>query len=189
MNRSIKIEIKESPKLLKRLYRHENDKRKAERLLFLYLLKTGQISSLLQGSELLMHHRHTLSDWLEKYEHGGIKALLLREKPGGNTPKVSLDLKDMLEEKLKSEGFSSYKEAHEFMQEHGYEYTYDAAVKYLKKHHDTRLKTARPQHIKQDPDARDDFKKTLVKSSKNISRQILKEKSASTFRMSPDLVE
>jgi len=100
MNRSIKIEITESPKELKRLYRSETDKRKAERIQFLYLLKTNQISSLLHGSKQLMHHRHTLSHWLEKYENGGLEGLLAREKPGGNKPLVSAELQNILEKKL-----------------------------------------------------------------------------------------
>ena len=166
MNRSIKIEIKESAKTLKQLYRSETDKRKAERLHFLYLLKTQQISSLLQGTKQLMQHRHTLSTWLQKYEEGGLEGLLKRDKPGGQKPKVSPELKALLEEKLENEGFNSFKDAHAFMQEHGYEYTYGAAMTYLKKHHNARLKTVRPQHVKQNPEQRETFKKILVKSSR-----------------------
>jgi len=51
------------------------------------------------------------------------------------------------------------------MQEYGYECGYHAAMKYLKTHHNARLKTVRPQHVKQDIGDRDFFKKILVKSS------------------------
>lgn len=176
MNRSIKIEILESPAKLKKMYRSETDKRKSERLQFLYLLKTSEIKSLSQGAKILMHHRHTLSSWLEKYESGGLEELLKRDVPGGNPPSVSDSLKELLEERLNENGFSSYKEAHEFMQDHGYISGYDAASNYLKKYHETRLKTSRPQHIKQDPEAREAFKKTLLSKSKKPSPIITQEK-------------
>jgi len=165
MNRSIKIKITESEEDLKRLYRQESDKRQAERLLFLYWLKSEKIASLSQASEQLMCHRHTLSKWLNKYEEGGLIELLRRESPTGKPSGVSPELTELLDERLEDNGFASYKDAYFFMQKHGYSSSYSSAVKHLKKHHGTRLKTARPQHIKQDKEARNYFKKTLVKSS------------------------
>ena len=176
MNRSIKIKVTESADELKRMYRSETDKRKAERIQFLYLLKTNKISSLSDAMDILMAHRHTFAEWLNKYEQGGLEDLLRRESPGGNPPNVTPELHDLLEERLKNEGFSSYKDAYAFMQEHGFPSSYDAALKYLKKHHNTRLKTSRPQHVKQDEEEREAFKKTLVKSSrKPVSNTTLKK--------------
>jgi len=180
MNRSIRIPIKESAEEIKQMYIQETDKRRAERLQFLYLLKTKQINSLTEGTQILMHHRHTLSRWLNAYENGGIELLLERESPPGRQANVSEELKQLLEEKLASNGFASYKDAHAFMQQHGYTGDYNSALHYLKKHHETRIKVTRPQHIKQDTEARDAFKKTLVTSSqkrslKPLNRKILKK--------------
>lgn len=166
MNRSIKIKITESEEELKRLYSQESDKRQAERLQFLYWLKSETVTSLSQAAEQLMCHRHTLSKWLNKYEEGGLKELLRRESPTGKPSGVSQELSEKLDERLENEGFASYKDAYAFMQEHGYPSSYSSGIKHLKKHHGTRLKTARPQHIKQNPEARDAFKKTLLKSLK-----------------------
>ena len=178
MNRSIKIEIIESEEDIKQKYLQETDKRRAERLHFLYLLKTRQLSSLTEGTKLLMHHRHTLSSWLTNYEQGGIDALLERSSPPGRKSSVSEELKELLEEKLSTEGFASYKDAHAFMQQHDYSGDYNSALQYLKKHHETRVKVSRPQHIKQDKEARDAFKKTLVKSSQKKSLNPLNRKAS-----------
>lgn len=176
MNRSIKIEIKESAEELRRLYHCETDKRKAERLQFLYLLKTQKVTSLTEATNLLMYHRHTYASWVNKYEQGGLEELLRREQPGGMRPNVTAELKKLLDEHLEKDGFSSYKEAYAFMQEHGFPSSYDAAMKYLKKYHNTRLKTSRPRHIKQDQEALESFKKTLVKSSRNSAGKTRQKK-------------
>lgn len=159
MNRSIRIPIQESAEQLKKLYLQETDKRRAERIHFLYLLKTEQITSFKQGTHLLMHHRHTLSRWLVAYEEGGLDQMLERESPPGRPPAVSDELRDLLEAKLKANGFASFKDAHAFMQQHGYTGDYNSGMHYLKTHHQARLKVARPQHVKQDPQQRDAFKK------------------------------
>lgn len=189
MNRSIRIPIKESAEELKQMYIQETDKRRAERVQFLYLLKTEQITSLSHGTQLLIHHRHTLSRWLSSYENGGLEQLLERESPPGRPVSVSGELQKLLEDKLSTNGFESYKDAHAFMQQHGYTGDYNSALHYLKKHQETRIKVTRPQHIKQDKEARDAFKKTLVVSSVNRSKTLPVQILPSTSRTNPDLEE
>ena len=171
MNRSIKIEIKESIEELQALHRAENEKYRAERLLFLYLLNTKQAKSLSQAAKLLMHHRHTMRTWFNKYAEGGLEELLRREEPGGNLPQISDELYQLLDERLSHEGFASYKEAYAFMVERGYTNTYDTAYQLIRREFNTRLNVSRPQHVKQDPEKREAFKKTLLKSSAKRARR------------------
>lgn len=164
MNRSIRIEIQETAEELKQLHKQQPDKHLAQRIWFLYLLKTGTLTRLSQGPDLLNQHRHTLGRWLKAYETGGLSGLLQRESPPGQSSSIPPELAVKFEEKLNTTGFpGGYVEAFQFAQEHGWDVGYFGVRKYLKTHFGTKLKVARPQHLKQDPEVREAFKKTASK--------------------------
>lgn len=185
MNRSIRIEIQETAEELKQLHKQQPDKHLAQRLWFLYLLKTGTLKRLSQGPDLLNQHRHTLGRWLKAYETGGLTGLMQRESPPGQSSRIPPELAAKFEERLNTTGFpGGYVEAYAFAQEHGWEVGYFGVRKYLKTHFGTQLKVARPQHFKQDPKARETFKKTASKplSMKRSPTSRAIRKSTSTFK-------
>lgn len=171
MNRSIRIEIAESAEDLKRLHKQQPDKYLAHRILFLYLLKTGKLTRLSQGPEVLNQHRKTLGEWLDKYRQGGLAGLLQRASPPGPQSSVSPELEANFKAVLESTGFpGGYREAHAFAQEHGCALGYHAIRNFLRTRFGTKLKVARPKHHKQDPEALEAFKKkTLRPKSKPLS--------------------
>lgn len=88
---------------------HEKEGRRKERLQFLYGLKIGTLKTLSQASKWLGRHRNTLSEWLVKYETGGLSQLLDRQKTPGRTPTLKGEILNQLKEQLsKPEGFNSY---------------------------------------------------------------------------------
>lgn len=171
MNRSIRIEIAESAEELKRLHKQQPDKHLAQRILFLYVLKTGKLTRLSHGPAILNQHRKTLGEWLDKYRQGGLEGLLQRQSPPGPSSSVSPELEAKFKAVLESTGFpGGYREAHAFAQEHGCNLGYHAIRKFLRSRFGTKLKVARPKHHKQAPEAVDAFKKrTLLPKSKRPS--------------------
>lgn len=190
MNRSIQIEIAESAEDLKRLHKQQPDKYLAQRIHFLYLLKTGTLTRLSQGPVLLNQHRKTLGDWLNKYRHGGLEGLLQRESPPGRQSSVSPELETKFKAVVESTGFpGGYREAHAFAQEHGCDLGYHAIRNFLRTRFETKLKVARPQHHKQDPEALEAFKKrtSAPKSKPRSPANPGTRRSTSTSKMKADL--
>jgi transposase len=190
MNRSIRIEIAETAEALKLLHKQQPDKHLAQRLLFLYLLKTGTLTRLSQGPKLLNLHRHTLRRWLNTYLEGGLDALLQRESPPGRTSSISPELEAKFEERVNGVGFpGGYREAFEFAQEHGSDMGYFGIRKYLRTRFGTKLKVARPQHHKQDKEALEAFKKKTLKpkSAKRSTANLVMGKSTSISKTKADL--
>lgn len=75
-------EVSESTQRLERLVRKEKDARIQRRFQMLLLLKTGEAESRSAAARELGVHRHTVSDWLDLYEEGGIEKIQKIEDPG-----------------------------------------------------------------------------------------------------------
>lgn len=191
MNRRIDVEISESVEELKRLHKQQPDKRLAQRIHFLLLLKTGQLKRLSQGPDLLNQHRHTLRRWLLRYTQGGLEALLTDETPPGRPSGISSELEAQFEKVLTTTGFAGgYREAHAFAQEQGCTLSYHAVRTFLRNRFGTKPKVARPKHAKQDPEALEAFKKKdLPTPSKRLLRaNLAMTKSSSISKTKRDSV-
>jgi transposase len=97
-------------------------------------------------------HRHTVSDWLELYEEGGIEKIQQVEDPGPEPgqqsipPEVMEALKDRLAE---PEGFGSYKEIQQWLaEEQGLELCYSTVHGIVRYELGAKLKSPRPSHPK-----------------------------------------
>ena len=110
------IEIVETPQKLKDLMRQEKDAVRQEKLLVLYWLKTQMVDSVLSAAVRLGKHRTTIQRWLSSYRTGGI-AELLSQKPRSGKPRImKAEIVEKLEKELSQpEGFSSYKEVHQWL--------------------------------------------------------------------------
>ncbi len=103
------LEIQEEVEELKSLLHRQKTPSDRERVQFLYLLKSGQASSMQQAAELLGRHRVTLQKWARCYREGGIKTLLSHKPRTGRQPSLPDWAQKALQERLEQgEGFESY---------------------------------------------------------------------------------
>ena len=87
-----------------------------EKLQVLYWLKTQTVETVLSAAVRLGKHRTTIQRWLSSYRSGGI-AELLSQKPRSGRPRImNAQIVEKLEQELsEAEGFSSYKEVHQWL--------------------------------------------------------------------------
>ena len=111
-----KIEIRETAAELKTLLRQEKDVLRHEKLQVLYWLKTQTVDSILSAAVRLGKHRTTIQRWMSSYRSGRIEELLL-PKPRSGRPRImnSETVERISKELSEPEGFSSYKEVHEWL--------------------------------------------------------------------------
>ena len=83
-------EVTESVDELERLVRKEKDAQIQRRFQMLLLLKTGEAKSRSGAARQLGVHRHTVSDWVELYEEGGIEKIQQVEDPGPESGQQSI---------------------------------------------------------------------------------------------------
>ena len=145
-------EITESVEKLERLVRKEKDAQIQRRFQMLLLLKTGEAKSRSGAARQLGVHRHTVSDWVELYEEGGIEKIQEVEDPGPEPgqesipPEVMETLKNRLSE---PEGFGSYKEIQQWLaDEHGVELPYSTVHGIVRYDLEAKPKVPRPSHPK-----------------------------------------
>src|SRR4028119_151859 len=170
MSGVVRIEIRETPEELKTLMRKEKDVLRYEKLQVLYWLKTKTVDSVLSAAVRLDKHRTTIQSWLSSYRSGGI-AELLSQKPRSGRPRImTTQIVEKLEKELSEpEGFSSYKEVHQWLTS-----CCDVPVAYRTVHQWTRyrlqgkLKVPRPVSEKQKAGAVEEFKKNSHFSSKPV---------------------
>jgi len=161
MSGVVRIEIRETTEELKTLMRKEKDATRHEKLQVLYWLKTKTIDSVLSAAVRLGKHRTTIQRWLSSYRSGGI-AELLSQKPRSGRPRImNAQIVEKLEQELSEpEGFSSYKEVHQWLTS-----CCDVPVAYRTVHQWARyrlkgkLKVPRPVSEKQKVGAVEEFKK------------------------------
>ena len=116
MSGVVKIVIRETAAELKTLLGREKDAMRHEKLLLLYWLKTKTVDSVLSAAVRLGKHRTTIQRWLSSYRTGGIEELLC-QKPRAGLPRIMTpEIVEKLSEELNQvEGFSSYKEVHQWL--------------------------------------------------------------------------
>ena len=164
MSGVVKIEIRETEEELKALLRREKDAHRHEKLQVLYWLKTQTVDSVLSAAVRLGKNRTTIQRWLSSYRSGGIEELLL-QKPRSGRPKImNPEIVERLSKELQEpEGFSSYKEGHQWLTS-----CCEVKVAYRTVHQWTRyrlkgkLKVPRPVSEKQKKGAVAEFKKNCL---------------------------
>jgi transposase len=158
------IQVQESlDNLAERLRQAETPTAK-ERLQVLYWLKQDNAPSISTLAQAIGKHRSTVQTWLSKYREGGIESMLeVGQSPGGVRviPQwAEVALAKRLEQEDK--GFGSYGEVQQWLLETlGIEAQYHAVYQMTRYRLKAKLKVARPQNSKQDPEQRETFKKNL----------------------------
>ena len=113
-------EVTEPVEQLKELVRKEKDAQIQRRFQMLLLLKGGEAKSRSGAARQLGVHRHTVSDWVELYEGGGIEKIQEVEDPGPEPGQQSIPsgVMEALEERLaEPERFGSYKDIQRWLAE------------------------------------------------------------------------
>jgi transposase len=162
MSGVVKIEITESAETLKKLLINASTPQEKERIQTIYWLKTQTVKTVKEIAIMLGRNRVTIQKWLRKYRTGGINLLLESKKNKGGRPRAipALALAKLKEELQNPEGFSSYSEIQLWLRtcfEIDVAYrTVHELVRYKLK---AKLKVPRPLHIKQNKEAKENFKK------------------------------
>jgi len=145
-------DIAESAETLKRLVRKERDAQIQRRFQMLFLLKTGEAKSRSGAARQLDVHRHTVSDWVELYEEGGIEKIQEVGDPGPDPGQESIpaEVMDALKDRLdEPEGFGSYTEIQQWLAEkHAVEVPYSTLHGIVRYELGAKPKTPRPSHPK-----------------------------------------
>ncbi len=158
------VEIKESlDELVQQLQQVKAPKDK-ERLQVLYWLKQEHAPSISAIAKAIGKHRNTVGTWLQKYREGGVRGMLERKPLSGGVRKIPQWAEAALAKRLKDpeHGFASYGAVQQWLAEElGVEAEYHAVYQMTRYRLKAKLKVARPQHIKQDCEQQESFKKTL----------------------------
>jgi putative transposase len=162
MSGVVKIDIRETEEELKALLRKEKDATRHEKLQVLYWLKTQAVDSVLSAAvrrtgNIVLQYRDGCLATLA----GGIEEVL-SQKPRSGRPRImSPETVERLSKELPDpEGFSSYKEVHQWLTS-----CCEVKVAYRTVHQWARyrlkgkLKAPRPVSEKQKPGAVEEFKK------------------------------
>ncbi len=160
----VKIDITETPSELKTLLSQQKTSQNFARVQALYLLKTGQVKTVIGLSIILGKNRVTIQTWLKIYRVQGMSGLLAERHGGGRRATIPDWAVKALERKLtNTEGFKSYKEIQRWLQETlGIKASYMAVYELVRYKLVAKLKVVRPKSKKQDPTAFEAFKSNLV---------------------------
>jgi putative transposase len=112
MNRVQDCEIVESPAEIIGMIAAQNTTTAVERLMALYLLKVGKVTTLRDLATVLGRDYTTLFRWLRKYRTDGITGMLtLSQGPRGRKAAIPGEVLEKLRERLdQPTSFTSYKE-------------------------------------------------------------------------------
>jgi len=157
------IGVEESLEELAEQLRQAKRARDKERLQVLYWLKQEQAPSISAIAKAIGKHRNTLQTWLSMYRAGGIAAMLEIKKSPGGVRVIPRWAEASLSKRLEDpqHGFESYGAVQQWLAETlGVEAEYHAVYQMTRYRLQAKLKVARPEHIKQDRERREDFKKT-----------------------------
>jgi len=147
-------EIKESLESLRDLLARTKDAKRKRRIHLLVLIRSGQVHSQGAAAVHLGVHRNSISQWLSQYEARGLDGLLRIGKPGAKPGQKVLApaVLNALKERLEGEGFASYGEVRNWLErEFERVIPYGTVYGLVRFRLGSKLKRARPQHVKKTP--------------------------------------
>ncbi len=161
MGKILSVEISESLEDLKSLHSKEKDLRRSQKLQALYLYKSGVCKDINSLSLAVNKSYSQVKRWLRKYRQEGLMLFLEVKKPSGR-PKAFQDSSviEALKEKLSVSYFTSYVSIVEWLKsEYNLSIPYRTVHQFVRYTLGAKLKVARPQSLKNDPQKVEDFKK------------------------------
>ncbi len=163
MARTVQLTIVENREELEHRLDRQTTATGKERLQMLYWLKLGIVNSRQDLVKLLHKSEATITRWLGMYKSGGLTALLEVKHAPGNANSIPAEAVSRLKERLKQpQGFSSYGQVQQWLeQECGVTAAYHTVHSLVRYKLQAKLKKPRPKSRKQNPQAIEQFKKTL----------------------------
>lgn len=161
MSGVVKIDIVESPEILKTLLAQQKTATGKQRVQALYLLRTKQVETVQHLAVVLGRNRVTVQRWLSQYRQGGLEQLLAASKPKGRPMSIpEWAITALKKELLEPEGFETYGEVQTWMKAVlGIEANYHVVHNLVRYKLQAKLKVPRPRSSEQDPQAIENFKK------------------------------
>jgi transposase len=147
-------DVRESLESLRELLAKTKEAKRKRRVHLLVLIRSGEVRSRDAAARHLGVHRNSIGDWLQAYEARGLEGLLEIGKPGAKPGQKVLApaVLKRLEERLAGEGFGSYGEVREWLaSEFGLEIPYGTVYGLVRFRLGSKLKRARPLHVKKTP--------------------------------------
>jgi transposase len=177
MSKALKIEIKETLSELRAVMR-KSIPMISLRVKMLVCLKKhdGSLSRRKLASKIGVDDK-SIQSWRKTYIEGGLSALLRHEKKGSVSKIFGEEEQKFLDEILSNpkNGVQGYTELQRRMSKHfDKEFKYITLVKHCERHFGTKIKVARPSHVKKDENAVSDLKKKtlLVNSKRSQKKQV-----------------
>lgn len=162
------IDVKESLDELAQQLRQAETPTAKERLQVLYWLKQDNAPSISTIALAIGKHRNTLQTWLAMYRAGGVAGMLEIKPMGGGVRVIPQWAEAALAKRLgdANHGFSSYGEVQQWLAASlGIEADYHTVYQMTRYRLGAKLKVARPQNRKQDPERREALKKNWLMTS------------------------
>lgn len=168
MANHFRVEVPESAEELRHRLHHATTASSTQRLQMLYWLKTQAVATRQELAQRLGRNESTIYRWLQRYQSGGIDALLEVKKAPGKTPSIPTEVINQLRERLsQAQGFNSYIEVHQWLtQECHVAIAYKSVHKIVRYQLNAKLKVARPRSAKAQVQVQQTFKKNCPRSSK-----------------------
>ena len=143
-------QITESVSELKSLLRKKSIGYQKQRLTAIYLFRSGQVTTRPQAADILGVHRKTIGHWLSTYETEGLDVLLDRDYSPGRPTRLSKEQQEQLRSELeKPEGFSSYQQVADYIEEtFGVKMHYKTVHALVRYKWNAKLKVPRKTHKK-----------------------------------------
>ncbi len=153
--------IAESRECLLKLERQTKDLKARDRVRFVRLLKTGEAATQKQAGALIgLQERQSQRLW-KQYREAGLRAMRESRYTGG-AAKLDQEQQARFVERLKQDDISTLEQARAFLQQEcGVGYTI-GGVSFLCRRLKVKLKTGRPQNVKQQAAELEDFKKKNI---------------------------
>jgi transposase len=172
MGTTSKILIQENASELFSLMKQYQPSRHRTRVQALYLLKSGKADSIAQTSQLLGYSRKTVQRWLSQYQREGLQGLLTIRHGGGRPAGIPLWAQTKLKTRLNQpRGFASYGEIVTWLASQcAVRVPYWVVYHWVRQRWKAKLKTARPSHAQQDPEAVAAFPERLSWKLRSVVR-------------------
>ncbi|NER84658.1 MAG: IS630 family transposase, partial [Leptolyngbya sp. SIO1D8] len=154
-----KIEIHEAAKDLLQLMKEQKQLRQRSRIQALYLLKSGEATSISHVARILGYDRSTVQRWLLRYQPVGLSGLLTIPHHGGRQAAIPPWAQTKLKVRLEQpRGFASYGDIVTWLaSECGICVNYWVVYDLVRRRWKAQLKSSRPSHVQQDVEAVEQF--------------------------------